>query len=301
MTSRLTIKKLNEEINILRQKVEELDVLKKKVNDLETALEGIKRQNKNSAEPRNDLDNGERCRKKKDKTVKCKFCNQIFSKNNELEVHLKAEHKEVKKFQCEECNLTFVLKWRLEKHLNMHKENASNLRYCHYYNNRLTCPYSDIGCMFRHEESPLCHFKDKCSKKLCQFQHFQQVDKNQNTCEKCDKMFDSDEGLKTHINEFHTEKSAEKIEMEESFELYVKASLPKMFEHYLASNNHVTCYFCDYKSKSQILKNISEEVSDHVEETHEEISATFDPDNYTFKNDMHQQFLEFVGIVPENV
>ena len=65
MTSRLTLKKLNEEINILRQKVEELDVLKKKVNDLETALEGIKRQNKNSAEPRNDHYNGERCRKKK--------------------------------------------------------------------------------------------------------------------------------------------------------------------------------------------------------------------------------------------
>ena len=31
---------------ILRQKIEEIDLLKEKVKDLETALEGIKRQNK---------------------------------------------------------------------------------------------------------------------------------------------------------------------------------------------------------------------------------------------------------------
>ena len=105
----------------------------------------------------------------------------------------------------------------------------------------------------------------------------QQGGKKLNSRENCEKVFESDECLKTHIKEFHTEKSTEKMEMEESFDLYVKTDLPKMFDHYLTSTKHVTCYFCDYKSKSQILKNISEEISNHVEETHEEISATFDP------------------------
>ena len=36
------------------------------------------------------------------------------------------------------------------------------------------------------------------------------------------------------------------------------------------------CVFCDYESKSQILKYIADEVSDHVEEQHEEASPTFD-------------------------
>ena len=63
-----------------------------------------------------------------------------------------------------------MIKWRLEKHMNMHRENA-NLKYCHYFNNIMTCPYSYLGCMFKHEESRACKFKDKCSKDLCQFQH----------------------------------------------------------------------------------------------------------------------------------
>ena len=67
----------------------------------------------------------------------------------------------------------------------------------------------------------------------------------------------------------------------------------------MTNNKHVTCYFCDFKSKSQILKNISDEVSDHVEEMHGEISATFDPDDFASENDMHKEFLEFVGIIPE--
>ena len=58
-----------------------------------------KRQNKeNIAKPRNDFKNTENCRKKKVNTAKFKVCSQVFSKNNELEVHLKAEHNEVKSF-----------------------------------------------------------------------------------------------------------------------------------------------------------------------------------------------------------
>ena len=110
-----------------------------------------------------------------------------------------------------------------------------------------------------------------------------------------EKIFDSDEYLTTHIQEIHPEKNAAEIE----FDLYVETNLPELFDLYLTNNRHVKCYFCDFESKSQILKNISDEVSDHVEEQHEEVSATFDPNSYKFKNDMHREFLEFVGIITE--
>ena len=42
MTSRVTIKMLNEEIKALKKKIDEMEVLKKKVEDLETALPDLK-------------------------------------------------------------------------------------------------------------------------------------------------------------------------------------------------------------------------------------------------------------------
>ena len=53
--------------------------------------------------------------------------------------------------------------------MNIHTDNAKNLRFSHYFNKKMTCPYSDLGCVLRHEESPVCHFKEKCLRKLCQF------------------------------------------------------------------------------------------------------------------------------------
>ena len=41
MTSRVTIKMLNEEIKALKQKINEMEWLKKKVEELETALPDI--------------------------------------------------------------------------------------------------------------------------------------------------------------------------------------------------------------------------------------------------------------------
>ena len=108
-SSRLIIKILNEEINKLRQKIEEIDLLKLKVKNLEIDLEDVKRQNTNTAKPRNDLKNTENFRKKKVKPAKCKVCSKVFSKNSLLEVHFKADHKEVEKYQCEKYNMTCII------------------------------------------------------------------------------------------------------------------------------------------------------------------------------------------------
>ena len=134
-------------------------------------------------------------------------------------------------------------------------------------------------------------------KKSLSIPTFKTRGKKQIFCQSCESTFNSDEGLSIHIKEFHTEKKAEEIKSEKSFDLYVETSLPNIFDIYLANNRHVKCYFCDFISKSQILKNISDEVSDHMEEIHGEISAAFDPHNFNFINDLHHEFLEFGSII----
>ena len=85
----------------------------------------------------------------------------------------------------------------------MHTEEANSLKFCHYFNNKKICPYSDIGCMFRHESAPNCNFRDKCSKNLCQFQYIEEVFKK---CDNCEFFDTSSESLKIipvlliHIN-----------------------------------------------------------------------------------------------------
>ena len=43
--------------------------------------------------------------------------------------------------------------------------------YCHYFNNKKTCPFEEVGCMYKHAKSGNCWFKDLCKNKLCQYAH----------------------------------------------------------------------------------------------------------------------------------
>ena len=53
----------------------------------------------------------------------------------------------------------------------------------------------------------------------------------------------------------------------------------EFFDYILQNKKHTPCYFCDYVSKSQILKIGADEISDHLEEEHQEIIAEFNPDS----------------------
>ena len=54
----------------------------------------------------------------------------------------------------------------------IHNEgHEKSLKYCHYFNNDLICPYEDNGCMFAHRVSPACRYNVKCVNKLCQFRY----------------------------------------------------------------------------------------------------------------------------------
>ena len=85
--------------------------------------------------------------------------------------------REQKKIKCDICEQEFYLKWRLIKHKEGHEK---RLRYCHYFNNDLTCPYEENGCMFALKVSPPCRFKLKCANKLCKFKHTRYTEKEDN-------------------------------------------------------------------------------------------------------------------------
>ena len=60
--------------------------------------------------------------------------------------------------------------------MKMHTEEAP---YCHFYNNGKPCPFQEIGCMFRHENSGPCKTR-LCTRTLCQFQHFDNIEATDN-------------------------------------------------------------------------------------------------------------------------
>jgi hypothetical protein len=41
------------------------------------------------------------------------------------------------------------------------------IKKCHYFNNKLACPFNELGCMFAHELSEMCKFNKKCKAYLC--------------------------------------------------------------------------------------------------------------------------------------
>ena len=90
-------------------------------------------------------------------------------KNCKLEVHIRNEHEHVKDYKCDVCDKGFVLKWRMLKHQDCHR--GPGKKKCHFFNNRKTCPFEEIGCMFAHEASEICRFDNICDNQLCPFQH----------------------------------------------------------------------------------------------------------------------------------
>ena len=83
------------------------------------------------------------------RNIKCHVCGKEFSRNFELEKHIE-EHQPEKEHRCDICGKLFYLEWRLNKHTDVHSQNT---KVCHFFNNQKPCPYDDIGCKFRHEQT----------------------------------------------------------------------------------------------------------------------------------------------------
>jgi DNA-directed RNA polymerase subunit RPC12/RpoP len=104
--------------------------------------------------------------KEKSLNVKCNDCGKHFTRNGDFEEHLE-ENKAEKSFECEKCGKKYYLEWRLGKHMDMNKGKG---KYSPYFNNGEPCPFEIIGCMFVHERSGMCRFKE-CKNLKCQFEH----------------------------------------------------------------------------------------------------------------------------------
>ena len=62
MSSRVTVKMLNEDIKSLKLKIGEMEMLKRKVEYLEYALEEIKRNDKSIVKPTHDIKKCKKCK-----------------------------------------------------------------------------------------------------------------------------------------------------------------------------------------------------------------------------------------------
>ena len=76
--------------------------------------------------------------------IKCKTCDETFTKNSELETRMKSCHY-AEEFKCDQCPKTFVLKWRLQKYQSNHS-NMENMKGVHFYNNNKICAFKELGC-----------------------------------------------------------------------------------------------------------------------------------------------------------
>ena len=108
------------------------------------------------------------------KQYECRLCSNIFDSRLAFELHQKS-HNEEKNFKCEVCGQAFYTKWRLGMHQRQHE--LTDVRFCHFFNNSKFCKFEDLGCMFKHEEAPICQKATFCRVIMCQFKHSVFVEK----------------------------------------------------------------------------------------------------------------------------
>ena len=303
---KMTMKSLQIELNLFK---EELKITRKELEGVKEELNDVKEERKNEKEavdyPKLNSDNEFSCKicdqtfrlkktlKKHNQSnhtelTQCKSCDKTFRKACDLELHIKDNHESAGHLECDICGKTFVLKWRLEKHQDIHIN--KNIRKFHYFNNQKCCPFEAIGCMFAHSLSEKCKYGEMCTKKLCSFQH-QKKDVTENEHE--DNLENKDDLENLVEDNVGDDNQIEMTEDEEYFDLYVEHNFSLIYEKYVSSRRQINCYLCEFCSKSKILRNIQGELKEHLESNHAEIITDYDPEDFEFENDYHEEFLDF--------
>ena len=129
--------------------------------------------------------------------------------------------------------------------------------------------------MFEHSLSGKCQYGDRCTKKLCTFQHKTHIDsedekeKDVEEIENVSKMF-RDDDIKTDDQSNNDD--------EEYFQLYVKTNFPEVFKKFTTEKS-IQCYYCDFLPRSKKLRDIEDEMMTHVEDTHKVAREDLDTEN----------------------
>ena len=83
--------------------------------------------------------------------LNCELCDLEFDKHFELEQHIKCLHETPEGFECQTCKKKFVTEWRLRKHEKSHPDKIQT--HCRYFNNKVYCPFEELGGKFGHDPS----------------------------------------------------------------------------------------------------------------------------------------------------
>ena len=289
MTAKLSLKSLQQQINVMTEEVKEVN---SKLADVENELNHVKEELKllkdketvETTEENNfncqicdetfttkqNLKSHMRSTHSDTTKIKCKFCDNVFEKNSDLENHIKRNHDSMEKFDCNKCDKKFALKWRLRKHQEIHEK--MNIKKCHYYNNQKSCPFELIGCMFEHSLAGKCKFGKMCKNQLCSYEH-----ENENfKCEDCDFVCKTETELGAHIDEHEewrvtssfcdnfcrTEHGIDICRSSEEFKEYLGFDIWKT-RTTMESDSVYKCLKCDK------IYDDSDEMKKHIQEKHE--------------------------------
>ena len=162
---RKTLKDLDDEIlklsNVMNEVKGKLDEVYKKYDDLEEKVLNAVNDDVQVCPKRNKKT---RNSKDKDGPFKCELCEREFNENWKLVAHVKT-HRNVK---CDLCEESFRYKDLMEKHVKIMHEKVK--WFCHFYNNDKECPHG-LKCVFLHEDSEYCRYKNLCERNYCMFKH----------------------------------------------------------------------------------------------------------------------------------
>jgi uncharacterized Zn-finger protein len=90
---------------------------------------------------------------------------------------------------CDICGKEFYLKWRLEQHLSVLDK---SVKICKYFNDRIDCPFNDIGCKFSHDDQVEDESIDDVNPKYDYY------------CTFCYSKFETQNDLIVHMRDVHT-------------------------------------------------------------------------------------------------
>ena len=159
---KMTMKSLSDELDVLKEQMKGFESLKIEFKELQDEVKLLRSQEENTRIQKNQIECKDcgKCFTSKavlkkhlvqvhPKVVDCKLCDQSFSYNHELEVHVKC-HGVKNEFKCEVCNKEFYLEWRFKKHVTVHSDQTKP---CKYNSRKMPCPFDIIGCKFKHESN----------------------------------------------------------------------------------------------------------------------------------------------------